>query len=104
MLLGKKTKEGKTLQEFMSEQFPVEVPLEYIFSLKVTTGKDEIIELDPDELLTPIDLQDLSSFYKNYNLKEHINKVEIILDLQSVEDKLLVETSSFIDKIFPKDE
>ena len=67
-------------------------------------GKDEIIELDPAELLTPIDLQDLSSFYRNYNLKEHINKVEIILDLQSVEDKLLLETSSFIDKIFPKDE
>ena len=104
MLLGKKTKDGKTLQEFMSETFPVEVPVEYIFSIKVTTGKEEVLELDPEELITPIDLQDLSSFYKNYRLSEHINIVEIILDLQAVEDKMLVETSSFIDKIFPKDE
>ena len=104
LLLGKKTQEGKTLQEFMPEQFPVEVPSEYIFSIKVKTAEDKTRELDPDELITPLDLQDLASFYKRFRLKEHVNTIEIYLDLQSLQDKMLLESSTFIENIFPKDE
>jgi len=104
LLLGKKTQEGKTLQEFMPEQFPAEVPSEYIFSIKVVTAEDKTIELDPDELITPLDLQDLASFYKRFRLKEHVNTIEIYLDLQSLQDKMLLESSTFIENIFPKDE
>ena len=104
MLLGKKTQDGKTLQEFMPEQFPVEVPIEHIFSIKVITVEDKKIELDPDELVTPLDLQDLASFYKTFRIKEHVNTIEICIDLQSLEDKMLLESLNIIDNIFPKDE
>ena len=104
MLLGKKTKDGKTLQEFMPEKFPVEVPVEHIFSIKVVTGEDKKIELDPDELITPLDLQDLASFYKLFKIKEHVKQIEVYLDLQSIQDKMLLESSQFIENIFPKDE
>ena len=103
LLLGKKTQEGKTLQEFMPEQFPVEGPAEYIFSIKIITGKDKKIELDPDKLITPLDLQDLSSFYRQFKLKEHIDTIEVYLDLQLIQEKMLKVSSKFIENIFPKD-
>ena len=53
LLLGKKTQEGKTLQEFMPEQFPAEVPSEYIFSIKVVTAEDKTIELSSDVKVLP---------------------------------------------------
>ena len=90
MLLGKKTQDGKTLQEFMPEQFPVEVPIEHIFSIKVITVEDKKIELDPDELVTPLDLQDLASFYKTFRIKEHVNTIEICIDLLLVPLRLLL--------------
>jgi hypothetical protein len=101
LLLGKKTEDGKTLQEYITESLPQEVPLEYIH--KVSCELDDItIEITPDQLSQPIDLNDLTAIYNVLGKNEFIKTLEIIIDLQKVQDKLQEESSTFLNKTFPE--
>tara|TARA_B100002019_G_C20721155_1_gene334846 strand:+ start:106 stop:441 length:336 start_codon:yes stop_codon:yes gene_type:complete len=101
LLLGRKTEDGKTLQEYMTESLPQEVPLEYIH--KVNCELDDMtIELTPKELSQPIDLNDLTAIYNVLGKNEFIKTLEIIIDLQKVQDKLRKESTDFLNKNFPE--
>ena len=97
-VLGKSSTKGKQpLKEMLTEVFTEEIPAEFIETITVIYKDNSSEVLEPIQTLY---LDDVNQYLQNYNISKPFRKLEVILDLDLVYEKIISQSDQLLSQHF----
>lgn len=98
LVLGKSSTKGKQpLKEMLTEVFTEEIPAEFIETITVIYKDNSSEVLEPIQTLY---LDDVNQYLQNYNISKPFRKLEVILDLDLVYEKIISQSDQLLSQYF----